>query len=414
VSHGAPSRKPQRPQSHARSQRPDPAALTAIVALAAALPLALPAAAAAADVVPLSFGDGKWELQGRGVEVADHEGRKVLNVLNGFAYRRDVSFQDGTIELDVQLTRRRSFVYLAFRMADDREYEEVYLRPHKSGLPDAVQYAPVYQGNSAWQLYHGPGATAAPEFEPGVWTRVRLVLAGRRAALYLGEQQQPALVIPRLAREPQKGSIALRAFLPPGDDRPGPIARFADVRLRPGATEGIPPAAASGPAQGGIVRTWAVSRAFVPKDAGPAAELPGADEIGTFTRVEASESGLVELHRHVKLPAQPSPVSGGRARAAAVARLNVRAAREGLHALDLGFSDEATVFLGGRPLFRADQSYSFDAPRREGLVGFDQARLWLPLRAGDNELAVLVSDGFGGWAIMARFPEPAGLEIEAR
>ena len=48
------------------------------------------------------------------------------------------------------------------------------------------------------------------------------------------------------------------------------------------------------------------------------------------------------------------------------------------------------MFVNGRPLFYGDQSYRFDAPRREGLIGFDQARVYLPLDAGLNELAVLV------------------------
>ena len=48
--------------------------------------------------------------------------------------------------MDVKVTRRRSFVYVTFRMEDEQEYEELYLRPHKSGLPDAVQYAPGAPG----------------------------------------------------------------------------------------------------------------------------------------------------------------------------------------------------------------------------------------------------------------------------
>jgi hypothetical protein len=76
------------------------------------------------------------------------DGRDALSVESGVAYRRDVRLQDGSIDFDVQLTRRRSFVYVMFRMADDRGYEEIYLRPHKSSLPDAVQYAPVYQARA--------------------------------------------------------------------------------------------------------------------------------------------------------------------------------------------------------------------------------------------------------------------------
>ena len=381
----------------------------------AALVAALSAAAAGAGADALRMDDGRWDLQGRRIAVSTHDGRPVIEVQNGYAYRRDVSLQDGTIEMDVQLTRRRSFVYLTFRMENDREYEEIYLRAHKSGLPDAVQYAPVYQGNSAWQLYHGPGATAAVEFQPGVWTRIRLVLSGRQAALYVGDLAKPALVVPRLAREPRAGYIAVRGFLPPGDDREEPIARFANMTVRPGLVDGLPPlpAPATAPAPG-VVRQWAVSRSFVPAD-GNGAALPGPEVVGTYSAVDAEAGGLVALHRHVKLPETGSgSPAGPRPRAAVVARVNVRASRPALHAFDLGFSDEATVFLNGRPLFRADQSYSFDAPRREGLVGYDQARLWLPLEAGDNELAVLVSDGFGGWAIMGRFVEPGDLRIEPR
>lgn len=95
----------------------------------------------------------------------------------GRATRRDVRLQDGTIDVDVMVTNRRSFVYVGFRMATDEHHEEFYLRPHKSNLPDAVQYAPVFQGRSAWQLYHGPSGTAATGLVPNVWTRVRV---GRR------------------------------------------------------------------------------------------------------------------------------------------------------------------------------------------------------------------------------------------
>jgi hypothetical protein len=71
------------------------------------------------------------------------------------------------------------------------------------------------------------------------------------------------------------------------------------------------------------------------------------------------------------------------------------------------------VFVNGRPVFKGDASYTFDLPRREGLIGFDQARLYVPLNAGDNEVAVLVSDSFGGWGLMARFAPAKGVTIES-
>jgi hypothetical protein len=359
-----------------------------------------------AGAAELPFASG-WELSPKGVGAERVDGRDVLAFETGVATRRDVKLQDGTIEMDVQVSRRRSFVYVTFRMQDDREYEDFYMRPHKSGLPDALQYAPVYQGASAWQLYHGPGATAAVEFEPGAWTHLRLVLQGSRAAVFLGSGPRPVLVA-NLAREPRAGYIALRAFLPPDTPGSGPVARFANVVVRPNEVpfdfSTVPVAIV--PPSPGIVRQWALSQTIPATDDPPAA-LPGAEALGTFRTVDARASGLVELHRYATLP------KGSRV-AACVARVKVRAAQGGVRAFDLGYSDRATVFVNGRPLYYGDQGYSFDTPRREGLVGFDQARVYLPLEAGENEVAVLVSDGFGGMAVMGRFADPAGLEIEAR
>ena len=356
----------------------------------------------------LPFTQPGWDLRGDATRIAPHDGRDTLQVETGFAFRRDVRLEDGTIEFDVQVTDRRSFVYVYFRAEADGEREEFYLRPHKSALPDAVQYAPVWQGRSAWQLYHGPGATAAPAFRHGEWSRVRVVVHGRRAALFIDDMAAPVMVVPRLAREPRAGYIALGGFLPQGVPGSGPIARFSNVVVTPGhvpydfATAGAPVAPMP---DGVVVRSWAVSDAFAADAPGAPARLP--DTAGAFQIVDAEASGLVPLHRHIRMPQ-------GINNAAAVARVTVRADAAGTRAFDLGFSDIATVFVNGTPVFRGDGSYSFDRPRREGLIGFDNARLYLPLRAGDNEIAVVVSDSFGGWGIMGRFADASGLTISAR
>lgn len=355
---------------------------------------------------PLALDPASWDLRGNSVRIVPDEGRPVLEVETGFGFRRDVSFENGTIDFDVQLTSRRSFVYLYFRAETDGEREEIYLRPHKSNLPDAVQYAPVWQGRSAWQLYHGAGATAAAPFEPGAWTHVRLVAHDRSAAVFIGDMSAPVLVVPRMAREPRAGYIALGGFLPRDVPGSGPIARFANVVVTPGHvpfdfTSARTEAAAMAPAPG-VVQRWSVSEAL-PAPAGDVMTVPAATG---FRTVEAGPSGLVPLHRHIT-------VAPGTA-AAAIARTTIQAREGGTYAFDLGFSDIATVFVNGTPVFRGDASYSFDRPRRDGLIGFDQARLYLPLNAGDNELAIVVSDSFGGWGLMGRFVDGAGLSVSAR
>ena len=111
------------------------------------------------------------------------------------------------------------------------------------------------------------------------------------------------------------------------------------------------------------------------------------------------------LGKHLDIP-------NGVRRPAVVARLQIRADRNMVARLNLGYSDDAIVAVNGTPLFYASDSYSFNFPRRGGLIGLDQATLYLPLVEGDNEILVAVSDVFGGWGLMAQLPSRDGLRVE--
>jgi len=349
----------------------------------------------------LSFADSRWALQDS-VRVEPFDGREVLAITNGFAFRRDVSLRDGTIDVDVMTTRRRSFVYVLFRIQSEGNQEEFYLRPHKSGLPDAIQYAPVYQGQSAWQLYHGANGTAAPEIEPGVWNHLRIVLQGRQAAVFFGDTTKPVLHIRRLGQEPIAGSVAMRGFLPPGTSGSGPIVRFSNLKVRPDYVPYTFPATAVEAAVPGMVRAWNVSAAFVAPDSALLTAPPAATA-APMKRVEALANGLVELHRLIPLPR-------GVRNAGTVARLVIDADAAGLYRMNLGFSDRVTVSLNGAPIFHRDDSYSYEN-RRDGLISLEQAVVYLPLRAGRNELSLIVTDRFGGWGLVGQFASMQGLRI---
>jgi hypothetical protein len=350
--------------------------------------------------IPLDAG---WQLRGDSSRIETFDGRRTLTVQSGFAFRRDLRFMDGTIDVDVMTTERRSFVYVMFRMQSDSTFEDFYLRPHKSNAPDAMQYAPVYQASSAWQLYHGSSAskgTAAVEIPDGRWNHLRIVVRGRQAAFFLSDTTKPALVVNRLGHEPAAGYLALRGFLPAGVPGSGVIARFSNVRVR---ADYFPYsfAAAAEPAITGVVRSWHVGEAFAAPDSAPLS--PSAASTARMRRIDALPSGLLELHRVV-------PLRTGMRDVATVARIIVNADSSGIYPLELGFSDEVLALVNGRPHFHGDDSYDY-ANRRDGLIDFSQAKLFLPLRAGRNTLDFVVRDVFGGWGIMARFPSMAGLRL---
>jgi hypothetical protein len=350
--------------------------------------------------IPLDSG---WTLSGEGTRIEDHRGAPSIKIRTGRAIRRDVALQDGTIEFDMSVTPHRSFVYLQFRMEDDANYEEIYFRPHKSSLPDAVQYAPVWNSESNWQLYHGKTGTAAVPLARDEWIRVRLVLAGQRAAVFVGAEPTPDMVV-RLARPPRAGYIALRSFVPAGGAPDGVVAAtFANVTVRDGHVpyDFGPPVRDTTAA--GLVTRWQISPAFATAP-GAVTRLP--DSIlasrARWQSIAAEPNGIAVMGRHVKRPAPQSAV---------IARLVLRATADGVQRMDLGYSDYVTVFANGRPLFAGDAHYSFDEPRQEGVIGLFQSMVWLPVVRGDNEILLAVADGFGGWGLTARLEPTAGISV---
>jgi len=374
--------------------------LTSLLVLASAL--------AAEPARELPFTDGGWKTGDPKARVETLGGKTALRLTSAMSVRRDVDFKDGTIEFDLWSTGERAFAYIHFRMQSEKESEAVYFRLHKSRLPDAIQYDPFYQGLGNWQLFHGPESTAAADLVAGRWIHVKLELQGEKAALFLDHAREPVLAVPKLARGSGGGFIALRSFL--GANIKGevePPSSFANVVIRPDAFDydfAKIVEAKTAPLPG-LVTRFRLSPGFMAPE-GPVRTLGGpAAAPETWPLANVLPSGLAILGSQVEVPEKARRYS-------AIAAFRVRADADGVKRLRLGFSDEVSVFLNGQILFSGDQRYIFNFPRQEGLIHLDQASVYLPLKKGDNEVRLVVSEVFGGWGLMAQFEDPSGLVIQ--
>ena len=282
-------------------------------------------------------------------------------------------------------------------MTAEGENEEIYLRPHKTNLPDAIQYAPVFRGQSAWQLFHGPGYTARVPIARGEWIHVRLVLQGQRAAFYLGDTTRPGDGHPPAGTARRAG----RDCAPCVHSRPMVVRQQGNSWRRsrtsscdPASCPARLPAAPERPRPAGVVTAWQLSPAFVPPPgrlrALPAELLAGR---ASWPSHPVDEEGRLILDRYLARP-------GPDARAAAVLRLVVPANGDTVRRLDLGFSDEYLLFVNGRPVAGGEAFYRFDNPRGDGVLHINQSVAYLPLRRGDNEVLIVLLDVFGGWGIV--------------
>ena len=152
--------------------------MLSVLALA---PLFSTAAAGRPDALQVAVDSPRWDLQGN-ARVAVHRGRRCLQLDGGAALLKDFELADGVVDVDVATSAARGFFGIQFRLdADGANGEFVYLRQHKSGLPDAMQYTPVFNTGLNWQLYSGVGFTGKVDIARDTWFHLRLALAGAQA-----------------------------------------------------------------------------------------------------------------------------------------------------------------------------------------------------------------------------------------
>lgn len=213
-----------------------PSAMSVTLAALSVL-LAVPLAAQRAD-----------RLDGRNVSIAEttFKGRSAIRVTAApeaqnaasYAVVKDVSFRDGTIEVDVagQPGARagsgaRGFIGIAFRLQGDGAYEYIYLRPTNGRADDQVRRNHSTQYSSHPDFDFARSRQEAPEkyesyvdLEPGVWTKYKIEVEGRTARLYVHGAEQPCLIVNDLKLEPRGGSVALWVG-------PGTEGYFANLKI---------------------------------------------------------------------------------------------------------------------------------------------------------------------------------------
>jgi hypothetical protein len=87
------------------------------------------------------------------------------------------------------------------------------------------------------------------------------------------------------------------------------------------------------------------------------------------------------------------------------ARTTIDSDREQVKKLYFGYSDDVSVFLNGRILFRGRSAQNFRDPGFLGIVNPENDAVYLPLKKGRNELMLAVSELGGGWGFICRLAE---------
>lgn len=345
------------------------------------------------QTVPFDSTHWRWDA-GMG-KVEEFLGRQSLFLKGGIATAVGTHFTNGEIEFDVAFTAERGFMGGLWRLQDAGNFEEFYLRPHQSGNPDANQYEPVFHGLEGWQLYHGERYSVPVVYRFNEWTHVKILFAGSQAEVYIQDMEKPVLFIDELKRSVEPGAVGISVTT---GFAPAHFSNFSytvtdspPIQGRPRAPEPVPQ---------GIIPSWWVSDLF-PESTLVDGEPLGRDALAgrAWTRLQTERSGLANLARVQGIHPPLNTV---------FVRRVIHSSREQTRRLDFGFSDRVRVYLNGRPLFRGDDTARSRDYRFLGSVGYFDA-LYLPLKEGDNELVLAISEDAGGWGVQAKFPDSTGL-----
>jgi hypothetical protein len=343
----------------------------------------------------------RWDLQ-QGARVTDYLGRKCLAIDGGAAVLKDFEIRDGVLDVDVATTAKRGF--FGFDVRIDKagaNYEEIYLRQHKSGLPDAMQYTPVLNTGRNWQLFNGPGFTGAVDIPRDEWFHLRLELAGAQAKLYVKDMNQPALVMSDLKSGVQKGQIALYVLTG--------ATYFSNFEVR--TTPDAPWERHLPPMPSNTLAHWTLSPDY---DAlARNLELPltrAESDAIQWQEVEAEPPGFVVLYRYREAPHPMVTFQGDFAKRlepqpgikVLYARTAIHSDRDQVKKLEIGYSDDVSVFLNGKILYRGRSAQGFRDPGFLGIMNRENDAVYLPLKKGSNELMLAISELGGGWGFICR------------
>lgn len=137
----------------------------------------------------------------------------------GPSYIEGIELGNGTIDVDLRGRdlQGQSFLGIAFHGVDSATYEAIYFRPFNFRIADSTRHAHgvqyVAQPANPWQklrtehpgVYEQP---VNPAPDPNGWFHARIVVAGPKVSVFVGDATTPSLVVTRLS-DRGKGLVGL-------------------------------------------------------------------------------------------------------------------------------------------------------------------------------------------------------------
>ena len=345
-------------------------------------------------------GDGSMDVSGKQSQVVTYKGKEALYLpAGGKAVLKDTKFLNGIIEYDIAVPKKRGFMGVTWRMQDDTNFEEFYMRPHQSGNPDANQYTPVYNSISGWQLYYGEQFSVTYKYPFNEWLHVKIVVSGKNAEIFIKDMGKSALIVD-LKRDVKSGMVGLKVGGSPLFKLAG--GYFANFDYTPMVKVSLSDIPKEVITPKNSVLRWEVSNMLSQKELNDIFELDNSitDKL-QWSSLTTDNRGVVNFASLRKKTKNKNTL---------FVKIKINSDKEQVKKIDFGFSDRVKVYFNKKLLFSANDTYGTRDYRFLGSIGYYDS-LYLPLKKGENEIWFAVSESFGGWGIQAKFSDFDGIKL---
>lgn len=211
------------------------------------------------------------------------------------------------------------------------------------------------------KIFNGPGFTAPVDIPKNVWFHLRLELAGAQGKLYVKDMDKPALVMNDLKSGRQKGQVALFVLIG--------ATYFSNFEIR---TTPDAPWERHWPAMPPNTLTeWSISPSYDGLERNLERPLTSSESAAIdWQDVEAEPPGFVVLYRYREAPHPMVTFQGNFSKRlepqpgmkVLCACAYIDSERDQMKKLFIGYSDDVSVFLNGKILYRGRSAQGFRDP----------------------------------------------------
>ncbi|GLB50335.1 family 16 glycoside hydrolase [Neptunitalea lumnitzerae] len=333
----------------------------------------------AQNLIAIPFDKAHWKVNEE-TTFETFQGKQTL-VLNGKAQVKNLDFTTGILSVDVYANNKRSFAGLFFRQQNTNA-EEVYMRMHKSGQVDAVQYTPTFNDELAWQLY--PEYQAQVFFKHTGWNTLTLHVFDHSAEVYVNNEY--VLSVENLRTNQKNGAFGLFALF---------RNRFANFKYSKQVPEQKPQKIVEPTQNKAIIKKWEVTKAMPYNEA--------TFQLATFANetvqiVPTEPTGLLPISKYVKKSSKGNFEQNGEA--FAIATTQVEVDEDTFKKFSFDYSDKIRVYVNGVLLFSGSNAFRAKGVQYMGHLSLYTNSLYIPLHKGTNTISCVVIDKANGWGLM--------------